>query len=156
MITAAVSDAAIQQWFEDLTRQAHIATTPAPPISDVSERNPTKQLTADPMLIDVSLRETGKDGGNVALDFSMVTSAAATYCGKSAKASLHAASLREKAKMLKYADAYKEKHNIHFISVVFESGGVFGKGAKAQDVFGKICNLITQSSGQSRSAIAYF
>ena len=51
--------------------------------------------------------------------------------------------------MLKYADAYKEKHNIHFIPVVFESGGGFG--VKAQDVFGKICNLITQSSGQSSS-----
>ena len=146
--------AAIQQWFEDLARQAHISTTPAPPISDVSERNPTKQLAADLMLIDVSLREPGKDGGNVALDFSMVTSAAATYCGKSAKVSLHAAALREKAKMLKYADAYKEKHNIHFIPVVFESGGAFGE--KAQEVFGKICNLITQTSGQSRSAIAYF
>ena len=44
---------------------AHISTTPAPPISDVSERNPTKQLAADLMLIDVSLREPGKDGGNV-------------------------------------------------------------------------------------------
>ena len=103
---------AIQQWFEDLARQAHISTTPAPPIFDVSECNPTKQLAADLMLIDVSFREPGKDGGNVALNFSMVT---ATYCGKSAKVSLHAAALREKAKMLKYADAYKEKHNIHFI-----------------------------------------
>ena len=37
---------------------------------------------------------------------------------------------------------------------MFESGGAFG--VKAQDVFGKICNLITQSSGQSSSAIAYF
>ena len=148
--------AAIQQWFEDLARQAHIQTTPAPPISDVSERNPTKQLAADLMLIDVSLREptAGKDGGNVALDFSMVTSAAMTYCGNSAALPLHAAGEREKAKMLKYADAYKEKLNIHFIPVVFESGGAFG--VKAQDVFGKICNLITQSSGQSSSAIAYF
>jgi uncharacterized membrane protein YgcG len=37
---------------------------------------------------------------------------------------------------------------------VFESGGAFGE--KAQDVFSKICNLITQTSGQSGSAIAYF
>ncbi len=43
--------AAIQHWFEDLARQA-----PAPPISDVSERTPTKQLAADLMLIDVSLQ----------------------------------------------------------------------------------------------------
>ena len=149
--------AAIQHWFEDLARQAHIQTTPAPPISDVSERNPTKQLAADLMLIDVSLREPNKDGGNVALDFSMVTSAATTYCGKSATIPLHAAEHREKAKLQKYADAYKDKHNIHFIPVVFESGGAFGE--KAQDillVFSKICNLITQTSGQSGSAIAHF
>ena len=37
---------------------------------------------------------------------------------------------------------------------MFESGGAFGE--KAQDVFRKICNLITQTSGQSGSAIAYF
>jgi hypothetical protein len=91
--------AAIQHWFEDLARQAHIQTTPAPPISDVSERNPTKQLAADLMLIDVSLREQNRDGGNVALDFSMVTSAAITYCGKSATIPLHAAEHREKAKL---------------------------------------------------------
>ena len=146
--------AAIQQWFEDLTRQAHIQTTPAPPISDVSERNPTKQLAADLMLIDVSLRGPDKDGGNVALDFSVVTPAAMTYCAKSATIPLHAAELRERAKIQKYAEAYKEKLNIHFIPVVFESGGAFGE--KAQDVFRKICNLITQTSGQSGSAIAYF
>jgi len=146
--------AAIQHWFEDLARQAHIQTTPAPPISDVSEQTPTKQVAADLMLIDVSLREATKDGDNVALDFSMVTSAAMSYCGKSSTTPLHAAGLREKAKIQKYADAYKVKHNIHFIPVVFESGGVFGE--KAQDVFRKICNLITQTSGQSGSAIAYF
>jgi hypothetical protein len=146
--------AAIQQWFEDLTRQAHIQTTPAPPISDVSERNPTKQVAADLMLIDVSLRGPDKDGGNVALDFSVVTPAAMTYCGKSATSPLHAAEQRERAKIQKYAEAYKEKLNIHFIPVVFESGGAFGE--KALDVFRKICNLITQTSGQSGSAIAYF
>ena len=57
------------------------------------------------MLIDVSLREQGKDGGNVALDFSMVKSAAMTYCGNLAAVPLHAAGERKKAKMLKYADA---------------------------------------------------
>ena len=82
------------------------------------------------MLIDVSLREQNRDGGNVALDFSMVTSAAITYCGKSATIPLHAAEHREKAKLQKYADAYKNKHNIHFIPVVFESGGAFGENAQ--------------------------
>ena len=77
-----------------------------------------------------------------------------TYCGKSATAPLHAAEQRERVKIQKYAEAYKEKLNIHFILVVFESGGAFGK--KALDVFRKICNLITQTSGQSGSAIAYF
>ena len=65
------------------------------------------------MLIDVSLRGPDKDGGNVALDFSVVTPAAMTYCGKSATSSLHAAEQR-----FKYAEAYKEKLNIHFIPVV--------------------------------------
>ncbi len=91
--------AAIQHWFEDLARQAHIQTTPAPPISDVSERNPTKQLAADLMLIDVSLQGPNKDGGDVALDFSMVTSAAMTYCCKAATIPLYAVELREKAKL---------------------------------------------------------
>ncbi len=45
-------------------------------------------------------------------------------------------------------------HNIHFIPVVFESGGAFGE--KAWEVFNKICNLITQISKQSRSAIVHF
>ena len=77
-----------------------------------------------------------------------------TYCGKSATSPLHAAERRERAKIQKYAEAYKEKLNIHFIPVVLESGGAFG--GKAQDVFRKICNLINQTSGQSGSAIAYF
>ncbi len=54
--------AALQQWFEDLCKQAHIQTTPAPRISEVSERNPTKQLAADIMLIDVLLKQPGRDG----------------------------------------------------------------------------------------------
>jgi hypothetical protein len=64
---------------------------------------------------------------------------------------MHAVELREKAKLQKYADADKDKHNIHFIPVVFKSGGAFGE--KAWKVFNKICNLITQTSGQSGSAI---
>ncbi len=56
----------------------------------------------------------------------MVTPAAMTYyCGKSATVPLHAAELREKLKIQKYAKAYKKKQNIHFIPAVFESGGAF-------------------------------
>jgi hypothetical protein len=146
--------ATVQHWFEELAKQAHIATTPAPAISMTNPQNPTKPLAADLMLIDVSLKELGRDGQSVAIDFSVVTPAAETYCEKSAKVPLHAAGLRETTKIAKYARAYKEMDNTHFEPFVIESGGVFGE--RAQHVFGRICNLITQSSGQSGSAIAYF
>ena len=42
---------ALKFWFRDLTTQAHIQTAPAPPISEVSARNPTKQLAGDLMLL---------------------------------------------------------------------------------------------------------
>ena len=46
---------ALKFWFQDLTKQAHIQTAPAPSISEVSARNPTKQLAGDLMiLVDVS------------------------------------------------------------------------------------------------------
>ena len=146
--------AALQQWFEDLCKQAHIQTTPAPPISEVSERNPTKQLAADIMLIDVSLREPGRDGKSVAIDFSIVTPAAESYCKEAAKKPLHAAGLREVLKVNKYSQSYKDMGDVHFEPFVLESGGVFG--VRAQEVFQRICDLITQSTGQSGSAIAHF
>ena len=45
---------ALKFWFQDLTKQAHIQT--------VSARNPTKQLAGDLMFVDVSLRQSGRDG----------------------------------------------------------------------------------------------
>ena len=146
--------AALQQWFEDLCKQAHIQTTPAPPISEVSERNPTKQVAADIMLIDVSLKQPGRDGKSVAIDFSIVTPAAESYCKEAARKPLHAAGLREVMKVNKYFHAYKEMDDIHFEPFVLESGGVFG--VRAQEVFRRICDLITQSTGQRGSAIAHF
>jgi hypothetical protein len=146
--------AALQQWFEDLCKQAHIQTTPAPPISEASERNPTKQLAADIMLIDVSLRQPGRDGKSVAIDFSIVTPAAESYCREAAKKPLHAAGLRESMKVNKYSQSYKDMGDVHFEPFVLESGGVFG--VRAQEVFRRICDLITQSTGQSGSAIAHF
>ncbi len=44
--------------------------------------------------------------------------------------------------------------DIHLEPFVLESGGVFG--VRAQEVFRRICNLITQSTRQSGSAIADF
>ena len=45
-------------------------------------------------------------------------------------------------------------HYTHFEPFVVESGGELG--VRAQEIFKKICNLITQSTGQSGSSIAYF
>ena len=92
----------------------------------------------------------------MAIDFSVVSPVAESYCQQSAKEIFHAAALREKTKISKYARAYKEMGSIHFAiePFVLESGGVFGE--RARHVFNRICNLITQSSGQSGSAIAYF
>ena len=79
----------VQRWFQDLAKQAHIQTGPAPPITQPSVRNPTKQLGADLMLIDVSLRGEGRDGKCGVSDFSMVTPAAESYCEQAARVSLH-------------------------------------------------------------------
>ena len=64
---------------QDLTKQAHIQTAPAPPISEVSVRNPTKQLAGDLMLVDVSFHQAGRDDKCGVIDFSIVTPAAESY-----------------------------------------------------------------------------
>jgi hypothetical protein len=145
---------ALRFWFKDFVKQAHIKTAPPPPISEVSERNPTKQLAGDLMLVDVSLRQAGRDGKCGVIDFSIITPAAESYCARAAKEPLHAAKIREDAKLLKYFQAYKSMDDIHFEPFVVESGGQLGE--RAQEIFKKICNLITQTTGQSGSSIAYF
>ena len=77
-----------------------------------------------------------------------------TYCAEASKQPLYTAKLREEAKVLKYSQAYKEIDDTHFEPFVVESGGALGE--KAKQIFKKICNLISQSTGQSRSSIAYF
>ena len=67
---------------------------------------------------------------------------------------LHTANLKETEKSLKYASEYKKQGNICFEPFVIESGGVFGECAK--NVFSKVCNIITQQTGQSSSNIAYY
>ena len=106
------------------------------------------------MLIDVSLRGEGRDGKCGVIDFSMVTPAAESYCEQAARVPLHVTRLREENKVSKYLQAYKAMDDIHFEPFVIESGGQFGE--KAQQVFKKICNLVTQSTGQCGSNIAYF
>ena len=118
---------ALRFWFKDFVKQAHIKTAPAPPISEVSQRNPTKQLAGDLMLVDVSLRQAERDGKCGVLDFSIITPAAESYCAGAAKQPLHAAKIREDAKILKYLQAYKNLDDIHFEPCVVESGGQLGK-----------------------------
>ena len=145
---------ALRFWFKDFVKQAHIETAPAPPISEVSERNSTNYLVGDLMLVDVSLRKAERDGKCGVIDFSIITPAAESYCAGAAKKPLYAAKLREDAKFLKYLQAYKDMDDINFEPFVVESGGQLGE--RAQEIFKKICNLITQTSGQSGSSIAYF
>ena len=57
---------------------------------------------------------------------------------------VYAAHLREEAKTLKYFQAYKQLNNIHFEPIVVESGGELGE--RVQEIFKKICNLITQAT----------
>jgi hypothetical protein len=149
-----VKHEALKHWFQDLTKQAHVQTAPAPPISETSQRHPTKPLAGDLMLIGVSLRESGRDGRSGVIDFSIVTPAAESYCAESATQPLHAAKLREEHKIRKYLQAYKELDDIHFEPFVIESGGALGK--RAQEIFRKISDLISQATGQSLSSIAYF
>jgi hypothetical protein len=145
---------ALRFWFKDFVKQAHIQTAPAPPISETSQLHPTKPLAGDLMLVDVSLRQAGRDGQCGVIDFSIITPAAESYCAGAAKEPLHAAKIREEAKILKYLQAYKDMDDIHFEPFVVESGGELG--VRAQEIFKKICNLITQTTGQSGSSIAYF
>jgi hypothetical protein len=145
---------AVRFWFKDFVKQAHIQTAPAPPISETSQLHPTKPLAGDLMLVDVSLRQAGRDGQCGVIDFSIITPAAESYCAGAAKEPLHAAKIREDAKILKYFQAYKNMDDIHFEPFVVESGGELG--VRAQEIFKKICNLITQTTGQSGSSIAYF
>ena len=145
---------ALKFWFKDFAKQAHISSTAAPPISEVSPIHPTKQLAGDLMLVDVSLRQPGRDGKCGVIDFSITTPAAESYCAEAAKKPLYAAKMREDAKITKYFQAYKNMDDIHFEPFVVESGGELGE--RAQEIFKKICNLITQTTGQSGSSIAYF
>ena len=109
-------------WLKDFVKQAHIKTAPAPPISEVLQRNPTKQLTGYLMLVDVSLRQAERDDKCGVLDFS-ITPAAESYCAGAAKQPLHATKIREDAKILKYLQAYKSLDDIHFEPFVVESEG---------------------------------
>jgi hypothetical protein len=67
---------AVRFWFKDFVKQAHIQTAPTPPISETSQLHPTKPLAGDLMLVDVSLRQAGRDGQCGVIDFSIITPAA--------------------------------------------------------------------------------
>jgi hypothetical protein len=54
----------------------------------------------------------------------------------------------------KILNTFKALDDTHFEPFVVESGEELG--VRSQAIFKKICNLITQLTGQSRSSIAYF
>ena len=77
----------------------------------------------DLVLVDVSLRQPGRDGKCGVIDFSIVTPAAKFYsCVEAAKTPLYTTNLREEAKMLKYFQAYKQLNDKHFEMFVVENG----------------------------------
>ncbi len=84
----------------------------------------------------------------------LINNSIATEFTQSAKIPLHAAKIREETKNLKYFQAYKVLDDTHFEPFVVEIGGELG--VRVQEIFKKICNFITQSTGQSGSSIAYF
>jgi hypothetical protein len=86
-----------------------------------------------------------QQGKSVTVDFIIVTPAAESYCKEAARKPLYAAELREVMKINKYSQSCKDMDDIHCKPFVLESGGVFG--VRAQEVFRKICDLITQSTG---------
>ena len=85
------------------------------------------------MLVDVSLRQTGRDGKCGVIDFSIIKPVAESYCAEAAKEPLYASKLREDAKVTKYFQAYKNMDDIHFEPFVVERGGELGD--RAQEMF---------------------
>ena len=82
----------------------------------MSARNPTKQLAGDLMLVDVSLRQSGRDGKCGVIDLSIVarnTSCQIKLCAEAAKTPLYAANLKVEAKI---SNIFKKQMNtVHFI-----------------------------------------
>ena len=79
------------------------------------------------MLVDVSLRQPGRDGKCGVIDFSITTPAAESYCAEAAKKPLYVAKMIEDAKITKC---------IQLEPFVVESGGELGE--RAQEIFKKI------------------
>ena len=86
------------------------------------------------MLVDVSLRKAERDGKCGVIDFSIITPAAESYCAGAAKQPLHAAKIREDAKLLKYLQTCKSIDDIHFEPFVVESGGQLGERAQPRSI----------------------
>ena len=79
--------------------------------------NPTKQLADGFLLVDVSLQDKGKEGEYCVIDFSIITSAAESYCEET---TIHSKAEGEK-KINKYASEYKEQDNTHFFQTLCKS-----------------------------------
>ncbi len=73
------------------------------------------------MLIDASLRQPGRYGKSVAIDFTIVTPVAEFYCKEAARKPLHTAGLCKIVTVYKDSQAYKKIDDIYAKSFVLES-----------------------------------
>ncbi len=96
----------------------------------------------------------------------MVNPAVQSYCEQAARLPLSIMQKSEENKVTKniYNRMYYKAMGdisliiniIHFEPFVIESGGQFGEKAQQVMLLQNICNLVTQSTGQCGSNIAYF
>jgi hypothetical protein len=142
----------LQTWFQNMAAQAHIPTTPAAQIPNTAQAN--APCRADLALIGTSLRTADRDGVNAVIDFSVVHSAATSYCRAASLTPGSATVSKANQKIARYRQQYLDHDNSNFIPFIVENGGTFGRNA--EEAFSKICNIIALHTGQNRSSIAHF
>ena len=121
-----------------MASQAHIPTTPAAQIPATTQAN--APCRADLALIGTSLRTAERDGVNAVIDFSVVHSAAISYCRDASLIPGSATISKVNQKVVRYRQQYLDDHdNSNFIPFIVENGGTFGRDAEA--AFSKICNI---------------
>ena len=135
-----------------MAAQAHIPTTPAAQITNTAQAN--APCRADLALIGTSLRTADRDGVNAVIDFSVVHSAAKSYCRAASLIPGSATASKVNQKIARYRQQYLDHDNSNFIPFIVENGGTFGRNA--EEAFSKICNIIALHTGQNRSSIAHF
>ena len=108
------------------------------------------------LLEEISLQQKGKDGKCCVIDITVViTPAVETYCDQAARVPLHTAKLKETEKVRKTPVPTKNK-TTPTLSPLYWKAEEYSESERATEVFKKLCNIITQQTGQSASNISYF